>query len=252
MSTASNTALTQHSARATRRLIVNADDFGASPGVNRGIFEAHEHGIVTSASLMVRGPAAAEAARFAYDRPELAVGLHVELRQWRARRLPWARPRSERELQTVTARDVFDQLEAFRRLVGCDPTHLDSHHHRHRIASLRPVFLEVAQDLGIPLRHFSPTVRFCGEFYGHDGRGRPQPEAVTVDALIRLFERLGDGTTELGTHPGYPEGLKTHYREERAQEIRALRDDRVRPALERLNITLISFRDVMPASGSRP
>jgi predicted glycoside hydrolase/deacetylase ChbG (UPF0249 family) len=252
MSTASNTRRTEHSARGTRRLIVNADDFGASPGVNRGIVEAHEHGIVTSASLMVRGPAAAEAARFAYRTPALAVGLHVELRQWRVRRLPWARPRSERELQTVTARDVGDQLEAFRRLIGGDPTHLDSHHHRHRIESLRPVFVEVAQDLGIPLRHFSPTVRFCGEFYGHDGRGRPQPEAVGVDALIRLLEALGDGVTELGTHPGYPEGLRAHYRDERVQEIRALCDERVPPALERLNIGLISFRDVVPVGGSRP
>ena len=49
---------------ALRRLIVNADDFGQSPGVNRGIIEAHQHGIVTSASLMVSWPAAAEAAAY--------------------------------------------------------------------------------------------------------------------------------------------------------------------------------------------
>ena len=42
----------------TRHLIVNADDFGQSAGINRGIIEAHEHGIVTSTSLMVRWPAA--------------------------------------------------------------------------------------------------------------------------------------------------------------------------------------------------
>jgi len=45
-----------------RYLIVNADDFGQSQGVNRGVIAAHEHGIVTSASLMVRWPAAIEAA----------------------------------------------------------------------------------------------------------------------------------------------------------------------------------------------
>jgi chitin disaccharide deacetylase len=252
MTTASKSGRSERSKTGARRLVVNADDFGASRGVNRGIVEAHERGILTSTSLMVRGPAAAEAARYACRKTELAVGLHVELRRWRVRRLPWARPRSERELQTITASDLRDQLNAFRRLVGHDPTHLDSHHHRHRIDSLRPVFLEVAQELGIPLRHFSPTIRFCGEFYGHDGQGRPQPEAVTVDALIRLFERLGEGATELGTHPGYPEGLKAHYRDERVQEIRALCDDRVRPALERLNISLISFRDVIPVGGSRP
>lgn len=46
-------------------MIVNADDFGLSPGVNRGIIQAHEHGIVTSASLMVRRAAAYQAAQYA-------------------------------------------------------------------------------------------------------------------------------------------------------------------------------------------
>jgi predicted glycoside hydrolase/deacetylase ChbG (UPF0249 family) len=48
-----------------RYLIVNADDFGQSHGVNRGVIEAFENGIVTSASLMVRWPAAVEAAAYA-------------------------------------------------------------------------------------------------------------------------------------------------------------------------------------------
>ena len=56
-------------------LIVNADDFGQSPGVNRGIIEAHEHGIVTSASLMVRWPAAASAAAYAREHARLGLGL---------------------------------------------------------------------------------------------------------------------------------------------------------------------------------
>lgn len=49
-------------------LVVNADDFGRSPGVNRGVIRAHEHGIVTSATLMVRWPAAREAAEYARER----------------------------------------------------------------------------------------------------------------------------------------------------------------------------------------
>jgi len=58
-------------------LIVNADDFGASMGINRGILEAHQRGIVTSASLMVNMPAAKEAALLSRDVPDLSVGLHV-------------------------------------------------------------------------------------------------------------------------------------------------------------------------------
>src|SRR5918996_571565 len=67
---------------AERYLIVNADDFGLSSGVNRGIIAAHERGIVTSASLMVRWPAAHEAATYARTRPQLGVGLHVDLGEW--------------------------------------------------------------------------------------------------------------------------------------------------------------------------
>src|SRR5215210_6058372 len=73
-----------------RFLIVNADDFGQSPGVNRGVIAAHERGIVTSASLMVRWPAAAEAAAYARARPGLSVGLHVDLGEWVYRDGAWA------------------------------------------------------------------------------------------------------------------------------------------------------------------
>ena len=64
---------------ALRRVIVNADDFGQSTGVNRGIIEAHEHGIVTSASLMVTGDAYDEAVALAHENPRLGVGLHLTL-----------------------------------------------------------------------------------------------------------------------------------------------------------------------------
>ena len=63
----------------TRYLIVNADDFGQSHGVNRGIMQAHRRGIVTSASLMVRWLAASEAAAYAREHPSLSLGLHVDL-----------------------------------------------------------------------------------------------------------------------------------------------------------------------------
>lgn len=59
------------------RVILNADDFGLSDGVNAAILQAHEHGILTSCSLMVAEPAAAAAATAARARPGLAVGLHL-------------------------------------------------------------------------------------------------------------------------------------------------------------------------------
>jgi hopanoid biosynthesis associated protein HpnK len=60
-------------------LVINADDFGFSPGVNTAIIKAHEEGILTSTSLMVSGDAAQEAISLAKNHPHLAVGLHLVL-----------------------------------------------------------------------------------------------------------------------------------------------------------------------------
>ncbi len=62
-----------------RRLIINADDFGLTPGVNRAIVQAHTHGIVTSATLMANGPAFDETQQLAKDLPNLSIGCHVVL-----------------------------------------------------------------------------------------------------------------------------------------------------------------------------
>ena len=73
----------------TRRLVVNADDLGLTAGVNDGIVEAHVRGIVTSASLMVLWPAAAGAAAYAREKPDLALGLHLDLGEWVYREGTW-------------------------------------------------------------------------------------------------------------------------------------------------------------------
>ena len=62
-----------------RRLIINADDFGLTAGVNRAIVEAHENGVVSSATLMANGRAFAQAVSLAQSTPRLGVGCHVVL-----------------------------------------------------------------------------------------------------------------------------------------------------------------------------
>src|SRR5215831_18987425 len=74
---------------AVRRLIVNADDFGQSAGINDGIARCHEAGIVTSASLMVDHPHGVDAAVYARGHPALSVGLHLDLGEWIQRDGEW-------------------------------------------------------------------------------------------------------------------------------------------------------------------
>ncbi len=225
------------------RLIVNADDFGLSAGVNRGIVEAVERGIVTSASLMVRQPAAAEAAAYVCRNSTISLGLHLDLGEWVYRGGEWVPlysviPAGD---AAAAAAEISGQIAEFQRLVGRPPTHLDSHQHVHREEPVRSIALKHARQLGIPLRDFTPGIRYCGDFFGQDGEGRPIPGALTVSGLKAILESLAGGTTELGCHPGYDDGLATAYRSERAQEVRVLCDPEVRRWVQENQMELCSF-----------
>jgi chitin disaccharide deacetylase len=234
----------------TRSLIVNADDFGQSTGVNRGVIRAHELGIVTSASLMVRWDAAAEAAAYARAHPSLSVGLHLDLAEWVCRSGTWVTVYEvvpADDPAAVTA-EVDRQLVAFRRLVGRDPTHLDSHQHVHREEPARSILVERARELGVPLRHFALSVRYCGEFYGQCADGTPLPDSISVARLLQLLARLPAGVTELACHPAETADLRSMYASERRTELRTLCDPLVRAAVVEHGIRLISFQDIA-ASG---
>ena len=231
-----------------RYLVVNADDFGMTEGITRGIVRAHERGVVTSASLMVRRPAAAAAAAYARTRPQLGVGLHVDLGEWEYRDGEWSQSYRVVELRDPDAVsvEIERQLEGFRRLMGRDPTHLDSHQHLHREHPADAVVGEVARRLGVPLRHLSPGVRHRGDFFGQSSKGERYPEGITVDALIGLLADLAPGITELGCHPGETADYDGPYRDEREIELKVLCDPRVFEALIRYGVDLRSFSDVGP------
>lgn len=226
-----------------RHLIVNADDFGLSAGVNRGIIECAEHGVLTSASLMVHWPAAAEAAAYAKQNHKISVGLHVDLGEWELRDGQWELLYKvvDTENPNAVETEINHQLTEFRRLLGRNPSHLDSHQHVHRNEPARPVMLNLARELGVPLRECHPRIRYCGDFYGQGAEGEHLPDAITVDNLKQILNSLPEGITELGCHPGYDDGLQTPYRLERADEVRVLCDPAIPDYLASLKITLASF-----------
>ncbi|GAB4570546.1 MAG: carbohydrate deacetylase [Anaerolineae bacterium] len=152
-------------------VIVNADDLGRTAGINRGILEAHKKGIVTSSTVMVNYPAAADAFELmGAEAPFLGLGLHLNLTSgvpvsgagavptlvddagrfrapegWGAVVAAFAADEVERELRA--------QFEQFVRMAGKLPTHLDSHHHAVYAcpAGLRTM-LALAKEHSLPIR----------------------------------------------------------------------------------------------------
>ena len=204
-------------------LIVTADDFGISRGVNRGIAQAHREGILTSTSLMVNRPASVQAADVGRACPALNIGLQLDR-----------------------------QLARFTELVGVPPTHADSHHDVHKNPRVLPAVRAWAQRIGVPVRGCS-HVRHLSKFYGQWG-GETHLEQISVDGLLRLLDaELGPGVTELTCHAGYvDEGLTSSYTVEREAELRTLCDQRVRQALAERGIRLVGFRDLPALLAASP
>ena len=150
-----------------RRLIVNADDFGFTSGVNRAIVEAHTRGVVTSSTLMAKGMAFAEAAELAKTIPKLSVGCHVVLidgepvlEQGKVPSLT-ASGIFRDGIKTFAARALSGRMDAgeitaeataqIRKVqsAGVAVSHIDSHKHTHLFPQiLRPV-LQAAAECGV-------------------------------------------------------------------------------------------------------
>jgi predicted glycoside hydrolase/deacetylase ChbG (UPF0249 family) len=216
-----------------KRLIVNGDDYGASSGINRGVIEAYERGILTSASLMVDRPGAEEAAELALSHPGLGVGLHVVLTREDGKRVvPPA----------VVGGEIERQLERFRTLLGRPPTHVDTHHNLHFEPAYETRFVEAAGRHTLPLRGHSEA-RYVSRFYGQWDDGSTHLELVSIEGLIDVLEsEVREGTTELGCHPGYFDpGFRSSYSREREAELRTLCAPAAREATEQMAIRLVNF-----------
>lgn len=226
-----------------KHLIVNADDFGLTIGVNRGILHAHREGIVTSASLMVRRDAAEDAAQLSKEHPSLAVGIHVDLTEWEFHEGAWVckYQRVDLDSKDEVRREVLSQIELFRKLCKKDPTHVDSHQHLHRSEKIADVFEEIAASLRVPLRGRSDTIQHCGRFYGQSAEGDPYPDLISPRALTRLLKDLKPGTTELACHPAAEVDFDSTYGKERIIELQTLTEPGIRAAILGMGIHLKSF-----------
>jgi predicted glycoside hydrolase/deacetylase ChbG (UPF0249 family) len=181
-------------------LIVNADDLGQSPGINAAIFEAHDRGIVSSASLMAGGEAFEGALAGLRARPRLGCGVHLVLHDERAlaprERVPHlVGPDGRMRALHPTARALLfgripdAEIEAeYRaqiervRAAGIRPTHLDSHCHLHCVPRVAAILHRLGREYGIPCARRSELAGLS------DFAGAPLarwPVALLISALHR-------------------------------------------------------------------
>lgn len=205
-----------------RRLIINADDFGFTSGVNRAIVEAHTRGVVTSSTLMAGGKAFAEAVQMANGCPRLSVGCHIVL-------IDGAPVSNAEALPSLTVGGVFrDGLKSFaaralagrmnadeiateaaaqiRRLqsAGLSVSHVDTHKHTHIFPQiLRPV-LRAARQCGVKaIRNpFGPRRPF------RSSELLARPNLWTRYAEVRVLRRFAGKFSEAVKQEGFatPDG----------------------------------------------
>jgi chitin disaccharide deacetylase len=242
-----------------RRLIINADDLGYDPAVDRGLLRAMREGVVSSATLMVNSPFSEEAARAAGD---LAVGLHLNLARGQPVGADFPRALlvegafSEAQAATLSAEVVEEearaQLRLAERLLGRRPTHLDVHKHLHRHAAVLEGVARAARAAALPVRALDATMRAAlrghgvattEHFLGEAGR---EPY-WTLPRFVAALEALEEGTTELMCHPGEPpSAVHSGYSTQRKVELETLLSSEARAALARAAVALTSFGGLAP------
>ncbi len=269
-----------------RSLVVNADDFGFTRDVNRGIVDAHCRGILTATTLMANGAAFEDAVRLARETPSLDVGVHCVLVSGRSVRDPdRSLPLTVKDLLLAIVSRKLDPYSELRAQVekilatGIRPTHLDTHKHTHLFPPVLTAVARLGQEFGIPwirrpldfplsARGVPLSKRIVGRSMGllrnHFHRVLTRHGCRTTDffagfqltgrfhtaEMIDLLQRLPHGFTEFMTHPGYYthelDAAATRLKQSRQLELEALTAPETRAALVAFNIRLVGFRPLPP------
>jgi predicted glycoside hydrolase/deacetylase ChbG (UPF0249 family) len=245
------------------KLIVNADDFGLSRGVNLGIIEAFKNGIVTSTTLMMNMPEIEHALGLLKENIKLGMGIHLVATTGRpiSNSVPsliqqngkfhgmreiekYARPEDIRKEFTC-------QIEKFLSL-GIIPTHIDSHHHVHMADQVLDIVLEIAKKYDLPVRlgdkeilkkqsykEVKTTKYFSDGFYGKE---------LTSEKLIDILRQAEHyETLEIMSHPAYIDQVLLNgssYSLPRCKELEILTNPKILSYVEEHKIELISFKDI--------
>jgi predicted glycoside hydrolase/deacetylase ChbG (UPF0249 family) len=186
----------------TRKVIINADDFGLCQGVNDAVAKARTEGLLTSATLMVNMPCADQAVEIAKSLPNLGVGVHLNLTEGRpvSKNSYLCNPQGDfaysaerlcllslfsKKFRAAIKIELFTQVEWLKDK-GITPTHLDSHKHIHTFPSIFPIVLELARRFDIPaIRLPLERQRFSEAHWPPPGR-----KGLIKSYIIRNMARL--------------------------------------------------------------
>lgn len=198
-------------------LIVNADDFGYSFGINKGIIEAHTNGIVTSTSVMVDAIAAHEA-KDLVKFPDLSIGLHFVVK----------------EVVNVKA-ELDRQIDKFITIVGKSPDHLDTHKRHTTDDGIKEVLEDYVKPHKIPVRNFNAK---------HIGSFGINSDDCSVTQLKRSIDEATEEYNELMTHAGYSDDyLRGHssYSDPREDELKSICSPMVKEYIQEKGLVLASW-----------
>ncbi|MEN0616865.1 chitin disaccharide deacetylase [Klebsiella indica] len=250
-----------------RVLIVNADDFGLSKGQNYGIIEACKNGLVTSTTALVNGEAIGHAVQLRRGAPELAVGMHFVLtlgeplsampgltREGRLGKWIWEMAEAGNLPLDEIAYELECQFARFVELFGCEPTHIDSHHHVHMMAQIYPIVAAFAARKGIALRidrqQVAPSALAHDRVRSSDGFSRDfYGEAVsealflqTLDASIQRDEK----SLEVMCHPAFIDNtiMRSAYCYPRLSELDVLTSESLKYAIAGRGYRLGTYCDL--------
>jgi|SRR5690625_859062 len=245
-------------------LIINADDFGYSTGINYGIIHAFQRGILSSTTMMANMPGFDEGVTLAKENPTLGIGIHLTLTAGRPLRQDVKSLVDEagnfHELAfyekkfEIDTEDLYKEWKAQIEKViqsGLSPTHLDSHHHVNTIPLITDVFTELAREYQLPVRNnFSvpediPTTNRFITTLDTIGGVREIWKAMQIRNIIEDCKTFG--IVEAMCHPGYVDHTLVQgssLREYRAVMVAELQRQDYAEILEANDITLGTYDDL--------
>ena len=268
-----------------KRLIINSDDYGRTPDISRGIREAHLNGVVTSTTCMMNIPTTANDIAIAVvETPRLGLGVHLVLTMGKPILPREAVPsivdadgnhfKYDPFIANIPRLNLLEvkaewraQIEAFIKVAGRKPDHIDSHHHSSFFTpQLFRAMLEIAQEYNCPIRQpiaygDNPTAgmpkvadpmkdqapHLMQEFNARTTDSifvNFYDEGATLEELLVILNQVTEGTYEIMCHPGYVDeafAKESTYNFQRERELKILTDPAIKQAVEAHGIELTTF-----------